>query len=96
MENLEKIARHFLGDVPLDEDNLAQIAAKCTTKSAADGLWNVNESFDVQFVSRNVACEDGIFYIINCLHTDFLFSLFRRILALELFRKIATFDERST
>jgi hypothetical protein len=57
LENLEKIARHFLGDVPLDGESLAQIAAKCTTKNGVEGSWDVNESFDVQFVSSDVACE---------------------------------------
>ncbi|CAI7603037.1 unnamed protein product [Penicillium pancosmium] len=61
LENLEKIARHFLGDVPLDGESLAQIAAKCTTKSGAEGVWDVNESFDVQFVSRDVAFYSGEF-----------------------------------
>ena len=56
MKHLETIARHFLGDVPLDEDNLAQIAAKCAAKDTAEGLCDVNEPFNVQFVSRNVAC----------------------------------------
>jgi hypothetical protein len=58
VENLEHIVRHFLGDIPLDEENISRIASKCLEKnSEMESLLDVNESFDVQFVSRNVACE---------------------------------------
>lgn len=57
VQNLEHIVRHFLGDVPLDEENIGRIAAKCSSNNnGTDNLLKVNESFDVQFVSRNVAC----------------------------------------
>jgi hypothetical protein len=58
VQNLERIVRHFLGDVPLDEENIGRIAAKCSEQnSEMESALDVNESFDVQFVSRNVACE---------------------------------------
>lgn len=58
VQNLEHIVRHFLGDVPLDEENISRIVAKCSEKNGEmESLLDVNESFDVQFVSRNVACE---------------------------------------
>ncbi|KAJ5739148.1 hypothetical protein N7533_011932 [Penicillium manginii] len=42
-------------------ESLAQIAAKCTTKNGVEGSWDVNESFDVQFVSSDVAFYSGEF-----------------------------------
>jgi hypothetical protein len=58
VQNLEHIVRHFLGDVPLDEENIGRIAARCSSNINKDmqNLLKVNESFDVQFVSGNVAC----------------------------------------
>jgi hypothetical protein len=68
--NLERIARHFLGDVSLDEDNLDTIADRFETISSsrngyaqnllrrndmAAGVLNVDESFDVHFISQNIA-----------------------------------------
>ncbi|KAJ5133287.1 hypothetical protein N7448_001683 [Penicillium atrosanguineum] len=62
VQNLEHIVRHFLGDVPLDEENISRIALKCSEKnSEMENLLDVNESFDVQFVSRNVAFYSGEF-----------------------------------
>jgi hypothetical protein len=55
---LEHIVQHFLGDVPFDEENIGRIATKClSNNNNTENLLKVNESFDVQFVSRNVACE---------------------------------------
>jgi hypothetical protein len=57
VQNLEHIVRHFLGDVPLDEENIGRIAAKClSNNNGTENLLRVDETFDVQFVSRNVAC----------------------------------------
>ncbi|KAJ5729478.1 uncharacterized protein N7483_003986 [Penicillium malachiteum] len=62
-QNLEHIVRHFLGDVALDEENVARIAAKCTAETEEmESSLNVNEeSFDVHFVSRDVAFYSGEF-----------------------------------
>ncbi|KAJ5175838.1 uncharacterized protein N7482_001715 [Penicillium canariense] len=62
VQNLEHIVRHFLGDVPLDEENIARVAAKCLSENNdPESLLNVEESFDVQVVSRNVAFYSGEF-----------------------------------
>ncbi|KAJ5363461.1 uncharacterized protein N7496_009174 [Penicillium cataractarum] len=63
IQNLEQIVQHFLGDVPLDEENIGRIAAKCSSNNRNDkeSLLKVNESFDVQFVSGNVAFYSGEF-----------------------------------
>ncbi|KAJ5666667.1 hypothetical protein N7462_011076 [Penicillium macrosclerotiorum] len=56
IQNLEHVVRYFLSDVPLDEENLSRIAAKCTMKNdEIESALDVNETFDVQFVSKNVA-----------------------------------------
>lgn len=56
--NLEQIVQHFLGDVDLDEENVARIATTCATKSKEmeNSLDVTEESFDVHFVSKDVAC----------------------------------------
>ncbi|KAJ6111023.1 hypothetical protein N7486_003258 [Penicillium sp. IBT 16267x] len=62
VQNLEHIVRHFLGDVSLDEENTSRIASKCLeNNSEVESLLDFNESFDVQFVSRNVAFCPGEF-----------------------------------
>ncbi|KAJ5925044.1 hypothetical protein N7454_007683 [Penicillium verhagenii] len=60
--NLEAIVQHFLGDVPLDEESIAGIAAKCTSETKEmDTFDGVNESHHVHFVSSNVAFYSGEF-----------------------------------
>jgi hypothetical protein len=64
MESLEHIARHFLGDVPLDDENIDRIAEKLrssTNTTLPDTTLDINESFDVHFVSNNVAHYAGEF-----------------------------------
>ncbi|KAJ5666347.1 uncharacterized protein N7477_008795 [Penicillium maclennaniae] len=61
VQNLEHIVRHFLGDVPLDEEYISWIVSKCSKNSEVESLLGVNESFDVQFVSRDVAFYSGEF-----------------------------------
>ncbi|KAJ5753400.1 uncharacterized protein N7511_007553 [Penicillium nucicola] len=65
VQNLEYIAKHFLGEISLDEDNLSRIVEKLKTKTTnsnqPDGPLDVNESFDVHFVSNNVAHYSGEF-----------------------------------
>jgi hypothetical protein len=65
VQHLEQIVKHFLGDVPLDEENLSQITdklqAQATSSAQPEGPLNVNESFDVHFVSSNVAHYSGEF-----------------------------------
>ncbi|CAG8063103.1 unnamed protein product [Penicillium olsonii] len=62
---LEHIAYHFLGDVSLDEESLAQIVTKLESSAAhktrMEGALDINESFDVQFVSRDIAHYSGEF-----------------------------------
>ncbi|KAJ5671015.1 hypothetical protein N7507_000142 [Penicillium longicatenatum] len=60
-QNLEVIVRHFLGDVSLDEENVAQIAAKCTTENKEMETSGVDESQYMHFVSSNVAFYSGEF-----------------------------------
>lgn len=58
VQNLNQIVRHFLGDVSLDEENIARLAAKyMSVNTETESLVDVNESFDVHFVSRSVACK---------------------------------------
>ncbi|KAL3482293.1 fungal-specific transcription factor domain-containing protein [Aspergillus californicus] len=59
VEGLEHIVRHFLGDVSLDEENVARIAARLG--STPQGEPNVDESFDVQFVDKSIAHYSGEF-----------------------------------
>ncbi|KAJ5758544.1 hypothetical protein N7520_005700 [Penicillium odoratum] len=60
--NLEIIVEHFLGDVSLDEENIARIAAKCTSETMEiDTFDDMNESPHVHFVSSNVAFYSGEF-----------------------------------
>lgn len=85
VQDLEHIVRHFLGDVPLDEENVGRIAANCTARSnEVESFLDANETFDVHFVSRNVAC----LFMIQALAVDVfnmltIYSLLGRILALE-------------
>ncbi|KAJ6155329.1 hypothetical protein N7470_005895 [Penicillium chermesinum] len=60
VQNLERIVRHFLGDIPLDEESVGRIAAKCRVEDdELEASLDVNESFDVQFISGNVAFYSG-------------------------------------
>lgn len=65
VQNLEYIVKHFLGDVPLDQENLGQIADKlqnqATHSTQPESSLKVNESFDVHFVSSNMAHYSGEF-----------------------------------
>ncbi|OQD81597.1 hypothetical protein PENANT_c026G08915 [Penicillium antarcticum] len=65
VRSLEHIVQHFLGDVPLDEANLSRIAERLQDKTSSsnqpEGSLDVNESFDVHFVSSNVAHYSGEF-----------------------------------
>ena len=65
VQNLNQIVRHFLGDISLDEENIARLAAKYTSvNTETENLMDVNESFDVHFVSRSVACRSNSWIII--------------------------------
>ncbi|KAJ5113131.1 hypothetical protein N7456_001665 [Penicillium angulare] len=57
-KNLEQIVQHFLGDVDLNEENIARVAATCEAKSkeVENSLDVAEEPFDVHFVSKDVAC----------------------------------------
>ncbi|KAI2671791.1 transcriptional regulator family: Fungal Specific TF [Penicillium roqueforti] len=64
IQSLEDIARHFLGDLPLDEENIVRIADKLrnsTNTVLPETALDINESFDVQFVSDNMAHYSGEF-----------------------------------
>lgn len=65
IQGLEQIARHFLGNVSLDEANIGQIVAKLQTTATdtaqTEAALDVNESFDVHFVSREIAHYSGEF-----------------------------------
>ncbi|KAJ5519456.1 transcriptional regulator family: Fungal Specific TF [Penicillium expansum] len=64
IQSLEYIARHFLGDVPLDEENIGRIADKLrslTNTTLPETALDINESFDVHFVSNNLAHYSGEF-----------------------------------
>ncbi|KAJ5822438.1 transcriptional regulator family: Fungal Specific TF [Penicillium robsamsonii] len=87
IESLEYIARHFLGDVPLDEENACRIADKLrssTNTTLPEIALDINESFDVQFVSNNVAHYAGEFS-----HWTFSQKLRRRMSC-----EIGQFDSR--
>ncbi|KAJ0417389.1 fungal-specific transcription factor domain-containing protein [Aspergillus carlsbadensis] len=73
VEGLEHIVRHFLGDVRLDEDNVRRIVARLGTTPQRD-TPNVDEPFDVQFVSKNIAHYSGEFS-----HWNFSQKLRRKI-----------------
>ncbi|CAG8011524.1 unnamed protein product [Penicillium salamii] len=64
-ESLEYIAHHFLGNVSLDEESLAQIVTRLQSSAAhsarMEGALDINESFDVQLVSRDIAHYSGEF-----------------------------------
>ncbi|KAL2872406.1 Zn(II)2Cys6 transcription factor [Aspergillus lucknowensis] len=81
VEGLEQIARHFLGDVPLDEENVGRIVARLGRTPQAQGeVLNVDEPFDVQFVSKNIAHYSGEFS-----HWNFSQKLRRKISHIERF-----------
>ncbi|KAJ5392953.1 transcriptional regulator family: Fungal Specific TF [Penicillium sp. CMV-2018d] len=64
IQNLEYIARHFLGDVSLDEENTSRIEDKLrssTSTTLSETALDINESFDVHFVSKNMAYYSGEF-----------------------------------
>ncbi|KAJ5394593.1 transcriptional regulator family: Fungal Specific TF [Penicillium crustosum] len=64
IQSLEHIARHFLGDVSLDEENISRIADKLrssTNTTLPETALDINESFDVHFVSNNMAHYSGEF-----------------------------------
>ncbi|CAG7993080.1 unnamed protein product, partial [Penicillium nalgiovense] len=64
IQNLEAIARHFLGDVPLDKENIGRIADKLrssTDTTLSETALDINEPFDVHFVSNNMAHYSGEF-----------------------------------
>ncbi|KAL2857628.1 fungal-specific transcription factor domain-containing protein [Aspergillus pseudodeflectus] len=73
LEGLEYIVRHFLGDVPLDEDNVSRIVARLGSTPQGEAP-NVDEPFDVQFVSKNIAHYSGEFS-----HWNFSQKLRRKI-----------------
>ncbi|KAL2800367.1 fungal-specific transcription factor domain-containing protein [Aspergillus keveii] len=73
VEGLEQIVRHFLGDVPLDEDNVSRIVARLGSTPQGEAP-NVDEPFDVQFVSKNIAHYSGEFS-----HWNFSQKLRRKI-----------------
>ncbi|KAL2836920.1 fungal-specific transcription factor domain-containing protein [Aspergillus pseudoustus] len=73
VEGLELIVRHFLGDVRLDEDNVSRIVARLGTTPQGEAP-NVDEPFDVQFVSKNIAHYSGEFS-----HWNFSQKLRRKI-----------------
>jgi hypothetical protein len=104
--NLERIIRHFLGDVPMDDDNVQHIAEKVEKASKESqsrsklnnldmvtGGLNVNESFDVRFVSQNTARTSTLLLAKNTLLI--IVRLFGRILALEFFAEGPPQDEPS-
>ncbi|KAL3457341.1 fungal-specific transcription factor domain-containing protein [Aspergillus heterothallicus] len=73
VEGLEHIVRHFLGDVPLDEDSVGRIVARLGSTPQGEAP-NVDEPFDVQFVSKNIAHYSGEFS-----HWNFSQKLRRKI-----------------
>ncbi|KAL2834911.1 fungal-specific transcription factor domain-containing protein [Aspergillus cavernicola] len=73
VEGLEYIVRHFLGNVPLDEENVGRIAARLGSTPQEEAS-NVDEPFDVQFVSKNTAHYSGEFS-----HWNFSQKLRRKI-----------------
>ncbi|KAL2802182.1 fungal-specific transcription factor domain-containing protein [Aspergillus granulosus] len=73
VEGLEQIVRHFLGDVPLDEENVSRIVARLGSTPQGEAP-NVDEPFDVQFVSKNIAHYSGEFS-----HWNFSQKLRRKI-----------------
>lgn len=48
--------RHFLGNVSLDEENVGRIVERLEGTMQGDAP-NVDEPFDVQFVSKDIARE---------------------------------------
>ncbi|KAJ5342619.1 hypothetical protein N7541_011743 [Penicillium brevicompactum] len=65
IERLEYIARHFLGDLSLDDANLTQIVNRLqnsrTESARTEAALDINESFDVHFVSKDIAHYSGEF-----------------------------------
>jgi hypothetical protein len=73
VEALEQIVRHFMGNVTLDEENVNRIVARVEDTPQGEAP-NVDEPFDVQFVSKNIAHYSGKF-----LHWNFSQKLRRKI-----------------
>ena len=65
IEKLEYIARHFLGDLSLEDANLTQIVNRLqnsrTESARTEAALDINESFDVHFVSKDIAHYSGEF-----------------------------------
>ncbi|KAL4924936.1 Zn(II)2Cys6 transcription factor [Aspergillus undulatus] len=102
VEGLERIVRHFLGDVSLDEESVKRIADRLAEGARFGGLGgnaegygleqrqrqrqrqaqgaNVDESFDVQFVSKDIAHYSGEFS-----HWNFSQKLRRRVSQIDRF-----------
>ncbi|RDW68986.1 Zn(II)2Cys6 transcription factor [Aspergillus mulundensis] len=79
VEGLEQIARHFLGNVSLDEENVRRIVSRLGRTPLGESQ-NVVESFDVQFVASDTAHYSGEFS-----HWNFSQKLRRRIGRIERF-----------
>ncbi|KAL4875737.1 fungal-specific transcription factor domain-containing protein [Aspergillus karnatakaensis] len=73
VEGLEYIVRHFMGEVSLDEENVRRIVARLGSTPQGEAP-NVDEPFDVQFVSKNIAHYSGEFS-----HWNFSQKLRRKI-----------------
>ncbi|KAL5335908.1 fungal-specific transcription factor domain-containing protein [Aspergillus crustosus] len=73
VQGLEQIVRHFVGNVPLDEENVSRIVARLGSTPQGEAP-NVDEPFDVQFVSQNIAHYSGEFS-----HWNFSQKLRRKI-----------------
>ncbi|KAL4871870.1 fungal-specific transcription factor domain-containing protein [Aspergillus spectabilis] len=73
VEALEQIVHHFIGNVPLDEENVNRIVARLGDTPQGEAP-NVDEPFDVQFVSKNIAHYSGEFS-----HWNFSQKLRRKI-----------------
>ncbi|KAL4946495.1 hypothetical protein BDV06DRAFT_233089 [Aspergillus oleicola] len=82
VEGLERIVRHFLGDVSLDEEGVRGIVERLgrTGGQSQGQATNVDESFDVQFVSREIAHYSGEFS-----HWNFSQKLRRKISQIDRF-----------
>ncbi|KAL4905439.1 hypothetical protein BDW74DRAFT_177808 [Aspergillus multicolor] len=79
VEGLEQIARHFLGNVSLDEENVRRIVSRLG-KTPLGESQNMDESFDVQFVASDTAHYSGEFS-----HWNFSQKLRRRISRIDRF-----------
>ncbi|KAL4951021.1 fungal-specific transcription factor domain-containing protein [Aspergillus filifer] len=79
VEGLERIVRYFVGDVSLDEEGVRRVLERLergggSRAQSQSQTANVDESFDVQFVSRDIAHYSGEFS-----HWNFSQKLRRRI-----------------